>query len=98
MARLLLAAVLARTSLRSSLGVVFGSCLVLPAVHVKGLTGDAARQIACHEQDGRGHLVLGGQPLQIAVDCRRLVDLLDGATVLARLVLEVTLQRATPDV
>ena len=36
------------------------SGLVLPAVHVEGLAGDPAGQVAGHEQDRRGHLVLGG--------------------------------------
>lgn len=69
-----------------------------PAVDVQRLSGDAAGQVAGHEHDRRGHLVLGRQPLEIGCGGGRLVDLLDGRAVLAGLVTEVALQRAAPDI
>src|SRR5262249_24807491 len=99
-ARLPPAPVLARPALRASLALVFApsSGLVLPAIHVERLAGDAAGQIARHEQDGGCHLFLGGQPLQIRSSGGRLVYLINRGAVLASLVLKVALERAAPDI
>src|SRR6185437_1424982 len=80
-------------SVRSAISVV-----VLAAVDVQRLPADAAGQVTGHEHDRRSHLVLGRQTLEVRVGSGGLVDLVGGGAVLASLVLEVALQRLTPDV